>query len=248
MRDGDLYLHFNASDCGVNGRGSHGHNDALSMELSAYGRAFIVDPGSYVYNLDRDARHMFRSTAYHSTVMVDGVEQNTTSVDLPFVIGNEAAPKVIEWKSIDTRDLVVAEHHGYRRLTHPVTHKRSVTFDKTEGYWVIDDDLVGSGEHEFTFTFHVAPELSVDEHEGTITIKDAEGRSLLIVPVGINTEAMLDDAFFSPAYGQKIPSYLLKWNVKRTLPLNVKFVLVPCLSDDNRAGRLELAHRLADNK
>ena len=47
MRYGDLYLHFNANDCGLNGRGSHGHNDALSIEVSAFGRVFIVDPGSY---------------------------------------------------------------------------------------------------------------------------------------------------------------------------------------------------------
>jgi hypothetical protein len=47
MRHDDLYLCFNASDAGINGRGSHGHNDALSVEVSAGGRAFIVDPGTY---------------------------------------------------------------------------------------------------------------------------------------------------------------------------------------------------------
>src|SRR5688500_11084890 len=35
MRHDDLYLSFNASDAGINGRGSHGHNDALSIEISA---------------------------------------------------------------------------------------------------------------------------------------------------------------------------------------------------------------------
>ncbi len=52
LRDDDLYLLFNASGCGLNGRGSHGHNDALSIEVSACGTAFIVDPGSYVYTAD----------------------------------------------------------------------------------------------------------------------------------------------------------------------------------------------------
>ena len=72
MRDGDLYLCFNASGAGINGRGSHGHNDALSIEVSAGGRAFIVDPGTYVYSADLQKRHEFRSTAYHSTVQIDG--------------------------------------------------------------------------------------------------------------------------------------------------------------------------------
>ena len=99
MRDGDLYLCFNASGAGINGRGSHGHNDALSIEVSAGGRAFIVDPGTYVYSADLAKRHEFRSTAYHSTVQIDGLEQNTIRVDTPFVIGNEAKPRVLEWKT-----------------------------------------------------------------------------------------------------------------------------------------------------
>ena len=113
MRDGDLYLCFNASDAGINGRGSHGHNDALSIEVSAGGRAFIVDPGTYVYSADLAKRHEFRSTAYHSTVQIDGKEQNTICVDMPFVIGNEAQPRVLEWKTSDEFDKVVAEHYGY---------------------------------------------------------------------------------------------------------------------------------------
>src|SRR5262249_6947156 len=52
LRADDLYLAFNAGGVGVNGRGSHGHNDALSVEVSACGTAFIVDPGSYLYTAD----------------------------------------------------------------------------------------------------------------------------------------------------------------------------------------------------
>ncbi|HEU5133144.1 MAG TPA: heparinase II/III family protein, partial [Pyrinomonadaceae bacterium] len=59
MRDGDLYLCFNASGVGINGRGSHGHNDVLSIEVSAGGCAFIVDPGTYVYSADLAKRHEF---------------------------------------------------------------------------------------------------------------------------------------------------------------------------------------------
>jgi hypothetical protein len=47
LRDRDLYLLFNASGNGLMGRGSHGHNDALSLEVSACGTSFIVDPGTY---------------------------------------------------------------------------------------------------------------------------------------------------------------------------------------------------------
>lgn len=155
MRDRDLYLCFNASGAGINGRGSHGHNDALSIEVSAGGRPFIVDPGTYVYSADLQKRHAFRSTAYHSTVQIDGKEQNTIHVDSPFVIGNEAQPRVLEWKTNDDFDKVVAEHYGY-----PVTHRRTVVFDKRERLWLIDDEFFGKGDHVYEARFHFAPGAS----------------------------------------------------------------------------------------
>jgi Heparinase II/III N-terminus/Heparinase II/III-like protein len=165
MRDRDLYLCFNASGAGINGRGSHGHNDALSIEVSAGGRPFIVDPGTYVYSADLQKRHEFRSTAYHSTVQIDGKEQNTIRVDAPFVIGNEANPRVLEWKTNGDFDKVVAEHYGYS-----VTHRRTVTFDKRERLWLIDDEFFGEGEHLYEARFHFAPgatglEVSLLNHD-----------------------------------------------------------------------------------
>ncbi|MCA1615921.1 MAG: heparinase II/III family protein, partial [Acidobacteria bacterium] len=77
LREGDLYLLLSASGAGLKGRGSHAHNDALSLEVSACGASFIADPGTFVYTADLTARHLFRSTAAHSTVETDGAEQNT---------------------------------------------------------------------------------------------------------------------------------------------------------------------------
>src|SRR2546423_11043827 len=77
LRDDDLYLLFNASDTGMNGRGSQGHNDVLSVEVSACGVPFIIDPGSYVYTANLRERHLFRSPAYHSTVQVAGERRNS---------------------------------------------------------------------------------------------------------------------------------------------------------------------------
>jgi len=152
MRDRDLYLCFNASGPGLNGRGSHGHNDALSIEVSAGGRALIVDPGTYVYSADLEKRNAFRSTAYHSTVQIDGLEQNTIDPRTPFVIGNEAKPRVLEWKTSDDFDKVVGEHYGY-----PVVHRRTIVFNKRERTWLIDDEFFGEGEHLYEVRFHFAP-------------------------------------------------------------------------------------------
>ena len=161
LRHDDLYLCFSATDAGLNGRGSHAHNDALSIEVSACGRAFLVDPGTFVYTGDLSARHKFRSTAFHSTIQVDDEEQNTTNANTPFVIGDEAHPAVTLWETGADFDRVIAEHNGYRRLPNPVTHRRTVTFNKNERWWLIDDELIGNGENNLSIRFHFDAGLDV---------------------------------------------------------------------------------------
>ncbi len=248
MRDGKLYLHFNANDCGVNGRGSHGHNDALSIEISAFGRAFIIDPGSCVYNLDREARHLFRSTAYHSTVMIDGQEQNTTNAEFPFIMGNEARPVIDEWHTSLARDRVSGEHFGYMRLPDPICHRRTVEFDKIDNYWIIEDKFTGRGKHDLTFSFHIAPHLTIENiDQATVNIRDYEGRHLYIQANNIDVKPEVMPAFVSRNYGHKESSSILNWDFTVDVPFIARFIIVPASSVENGASRLELMRRLADN-
>ena len=242
MRHDDLYLLFNASGSGVNGRGSHGHNDALSIDVSACGSDFIVDPGAYIYTGDLKERHRFRSTAYHSTVEVDEVEQNTTDAATPFLIGDEAHPRVIGWESNLDTDTITAEHNGYGRLPHPVTHRRRVLFRKRERFWTIDDTLSGEGTHDFAFRFHLAPGLEVSiRADGTVEVCDKmNGARLLILARGPAAEAVLEPRFSSQDYGSKAPSITVCWTVRSTLPVNAQFVLFPV-----RAGApVSITHEL----
>jgi hypothetical protein len=216
MRDGDLYLCFNASGSGINGRGSHGHNDVLSIEVSAGGRAFIVDPGTYVYSGDLAKRHEFRSTAYHSTVQIDGLEQNTIAVETPFVIGNEAKPRVLEWKTGDDFDKVVAEHYGY-----PVVHRRTVTFDKRARCWLIDDEFVGEGEHVYEARFHFAPLLDVYVNGASV-----EAGGLVVGLLNLEVEPVLESQPVSRDYGQMSDAVAACWRIEgRVSKLNWKISL-----------------------
>lgn len=203
MRDGDLYLCFNASDAGLNGRGSHGHNDALSIEVSAGGRAYIVDPGTYVYSADLQKRHEFRSTAYHSTVQIDGLEQNTIDLHMPFVIGNEAKPRVLEWKTSDDFDKVMAEHYGY-----PVIHRRTIVFNKRERAWVIDDEFFGEGEHLYEVRFHFAPGLDVKVRERAV-----EASGLTVSALSTDVQPVLEGQPVSREYGQMSDAVSACWRI-----------------------------------
>lgn len=224
LRDGDLYLHFNANDCGVNGRGSHAHNDAFSIEVSAFGRPFIIDPGSCVYNLDREARHLFRSTAYHSTVMIDDEEQNMTDQELPFIIGNEARPIVDRWRVSDQPNCVSGEHFGYTRLAEPIIHRRTVEFFKQDRYWLIEDKFTGKGRHKFSFSFHLAPGLGVnDVDESTVTIGDSDNRKLFLGIMDINAKHKIIPASVSRNYGHRESSSILRWEIIADAPFGIRF-------------------------
>jgi hypothetical protein len=214
MRSGELYLFFNANDVGANGRGSHAHNDALSIEICVGDEPFIVDPGSYVYNLDRSARQRFRSTAYHSTVTVDDMEQNTTHTHQPFVMGNEARPKLLSWESTDQIDRVSAEHYGYRRLSDPVTHRRTVTFDKIKREWLVEDEIMCSGEHEFGFRLHFDHGVVVScYHRTGVKAVGRSGKQLLIEALDEVGTPGFESAFVSRGYGHRARSIVACWKV-----------------------------------
>ncbi|MDT5060717.1 MAG: hypothetical protein QOH63_1176 [Acidobacteriota bacterium] len=242
LREADLYLLFNASGNGLFGRGSHGHNDALSLEVSACGTNFIVDPGTYVYTADLRERQLFRSTAYHSTVEVDGVEQNSTDVALPFIIGDEAHPRVLSWESGRERDTIVAEHDGYKRLAQPVTHRRTVRFLKRERLWIIEDSLSGEGEHSFHFRFHFAEglETSVYAHGIALACDKMTGARLYVVALDSSDVPELEPRFMSRDYGAKSASVSACWKIRATVPLVLRYALVPACASENEEERLSL--------
>jgi Heparinase II/III-like protein/Heparinase II/III N-terminus len=229
LTEDDLYLSFNTTDAGIHGRGSHGHNDALSIEVSACGTSFIVDPGTYVYTANHEERHLFRSTAYHSSLEIDGEEQNTIDRKIPFVIGNEAKPSLLSWQSDDRMDRVSAEHYGYRRLSQPVTHRRTITFNKQQRWWLIEDELDGAGEHEIVIRFHLNSGLDVGSHSaGKVWVKDLKnGAGLLIGPLDIEQSPELESQFTSVNYLEKTPSTTIRWALHRETPCKFRWALIP---------------------
>jgi hypothetical protein len=246
LRKDDLYLLFNASGAGRKGRGSHAHNDALSVEVSACGCPFIVDPGTYVYTADLHERALFRSTAYHSTIQLDGVEQNTTRESVPFVIGDEAHPKVLLWETGPESDHVVAEHTGYQRLANGVRHRRSVKFFKKDRWWLIEDELLGKGEHAIAARFHFNASLDIAiDSEGLVSAREnTTGSQLLVRSRGLSQQPVLERIFSSRHYGSKSPSVSVCWTFERDAPTKLMWALVPVCAGENEEERLAIVSSL----
>jgi uncharacterized heparinase superfamily protein len=131
----------------------HGHADILGLQCVAFGQPFIADPGTHCYSGDSKWRDFFRSTAAHSTVVVDGASQAEATG--PFGWQRHPRVRLREWHSTSDFDFVDAEHDGYTALPDPVTHRRRVIFVKP-GYWIVVDDLAGRLRHQIDLTFQFA--------------------------------------------------------------------------------------------
>ena len=240
MRQSDLYLLVNTSGAGLRGRGSHGHNDALSVEVSACGTSFLVDPGTYFYKPNLHERHLFRSTAYHSTVEVDGLEQNTTNESTPFVIGDEARGQVLSWETHSDHDLIIAKHRGYERFANGVTHQRAVEFKKKDRFWIIEDSFAGRGQHVFRFRFHFAPGLDIRViSDGRVEALEPDSNAKLVLLTYSTETPVLEQVYSSRDYGEKRPSISVCWSVAATPPVRRWWVLVPLCHGEDRDQQIE---------
>jgi hypothetical protein len=226
---GPLYAIIDCGDHGTGGRGSHAHSDALSLEVFALDRTFLRDPGTYVYTANEDDRNLFRSTAYHNTVRIDGEEISETREGWPFVFAANVRPKVNRWQSDSERDVLDAEHYAYQRLASPVTHRRIVTLDKRQGYWTIEDTFTGEGRHlfEFFFNFDAGLDVTIDANNRA-TVRDEGAAALTIAPASNHhLEAQIEPRWVSPAYGTRMRSSAIIYRLNIESPFESAMLLIP---------------------
>ena len=227
-RQGPLYAIVDCGDHGVIGRGSHAHADALSLEVFAYGRTFLRDPGTFVYTASERWRNLFRSTAYHNTVRVDEKDISSISEGHMFALGPNLKPVVNHWESTDERDLLDAEHHGYVNGVTPVVHRRLVTFDKSEGYWMVEDRLTGKGSHLLEFFFNFDAELDIEIESSLRAIARSEQAELAIVPLSDHPfEMREEERWVSLSYGTRARASAIIYSLRTLLPFENIFLLIP---------------------
>jgi len=233
MRAQKDYVLFNCGPVGTRGVGNHKHNDLLAIEVHLGGEDILVDPGSYLYTSDPEARNAFRGTAAHNTVMVDGIEQNRFVPKQLFCLQPDAHPRVLVWETGTTRDSVVAEHNGYARCADPVVHRRTVTLERSNGHIEVLDSFLnpagGSGTHEFIWTFTFAQGCSVQPITNGWMIHTSCQCVQLSTP-DLHSEkdllpldTIIEQGWVSPRYGvrEKVP--MLRWLWRGPIPLTVRF-------------------------
>jgi hypothetical protein len=237
MRNQDFYLMVDAGAAGQDGAGGHAHNDTLSITLSAYGRTFLIDPGSYLYSSDPVIRNKFRSTAYHNTLQVGNEEINRIPDNSLFRLTEDAHVTVHHWISQPAYDLFDASHTGYARLKPGLIHRRQIWFDKAARLWVLHDQLRPASEAEgesrreveVSLWFHFGPmPIRVDRTNNAVRTEYEQGANLIILPLGdFPLKLSLEDGWHSPRYGVREKSPVVKFSASVKLPADLVVMLYP---------------------
>ncbi len=185
-------------DCGPLGFGSiaaHGHADCLSFTLTADGRDYFVDPGTYIYIADDPYRNYFRSTRAHNTIRIDQRDQSEMAG--PFLWKHKAQAHPESYHSDQIHDCVEGWHDGYHILSDPVTHHRKIDLQKENELVIITDRLEMNRSHRIEQYFHLSPNC---------TIELLESNRWKITNERKNIELLLDDRFEGNVYhGQESP-------------------------------------------
>jgi hypothetical protein len=210
-----------AIDAGPQGTqsGGHGHADALSICLQGQ-HPLLIDPGTYTYA--GGERDLYRGTAMHNTLRVDGLDQAEPAG--PFAWKRLTQTRVEQWIQGPGFDLLVASHDGYQRLAQPVMHRRCVISLKN-GLYLVRDVVQGQGRHRLDISWHLGQDLHV-VGENLFRVKGASQGLALLPAQGHGWAEEVRKEAWSPAYGQKAPMTVLNFGTTAEMPAEFAVMLV----------------------
>jgi hypothetical protein len=238
-------LIFDTGPLGCPVSSGHGHADLLSIQCSAFGQRYLMDAGTGCYTADREVRDFFRSTAAHSTVLIDGRGQAETGG--PFGWQRRCSARLLRWSSDDVFAFAEAEHDGYRALPDPVSHRRRVMFIKPR-YWVVVDDLAGTANHDVEVRFQFAPmDVRIESTGWMRATPDGRHALLLRSFASAPLEGQLRkgrrapmEGWISPRYGEIEPAPVAVFATNTQLPLRVVTLLWPVENAQDEPPRLSI--------
>lgn len=237
LRQGDAWLCLGSGPNGQGGTGGHAHNDKNSVELSFGDFDVLVDRGTFVYARDPAERDTRRSTAAHSTVQVDALEQNRILPGRLFALPDTAHARVLRLERREGFEQAAAEHRGYAAAG--IVHRRIAALREDCAAFV--DELRGHGHHLFDARWFVPHESAVvrpataeerarleELHERGLSFGyDVErcvevgGKALFAFGATLPWSLRVEKTDVSPGYAEKTPARCLALRLKGRAPLRL---------------------------
>ena len=219
--------------------GTHGHSDLLTFGLAAGGDTLLTDIGSYTYTGSKPWHDYFRSARGHNVLLVDTQDQSVLTTF--WALRERARPHDVQWRFSAEADLVTGAHDGYRRLSSPVLHRRSLLLLRAERRLIIRDDLEGEGRHAVEALFHAMPAVrflptghpdswKIAGRQGAVTMtllaeSLRDGRPLPLAGRVASGETDPIDGWYAEDYGSKAPAPVLHVSCEGACPIRLYTVL-----------------------
>lgn len=213
LRNDRVYCCIRCGELSFRGEGVHSHNDQLSIELNVDGEDFIVDPGSYVYTADYNMRNLFRSTAMHNTVQVNGQEQNVFEENNLFYMKEQSFARSLMYN----KSFFEGEHIGYKEKN-GVVHNRKVYLNEDR---IILKDVING--NDFTNNcglsiLNLSPNVFSDIKNGTVYLKSKQS----VISFHC-TDYEVTNGFVSNAYGEIKGNQKFNISFKESIQIEIKF-------------------------
>ncbi len=115
------------------------------------------------------------------------------------------------------------------RLLSDVKHRRAVTFHKPDRRWLIEDEIIGRGEHKLAARFHfdAGLEVSLFENNSVLACDKMSGARLLVCSLDLDQLPELEAQFTSRHYGSRDESFSACWTTKLSIPSKLRWAIVP---------------------
>ncbi len=206
LRAGEAYVLARCGDVGVDGEGTHAHNDLLAFEFAAGRQPLVIDPGSYVYSSDPAARNAFRATAAHATLRIGGAEQRPIPADGLFALP-DVPQRLVAWEPDAAGGARwVAEHEGFPALPGRTRHRRELVL-APDGALAIADTVELGAPQPLEWGFPLAPGATAAV-EGAGVVARIGAVELRIEGAGV--EWSVEPGRASPSYGVAVGSPVVR--------------------------------------
>ena len=216
---------------------AHGHADALSFALSAFGRNFLVDGGFFTYFGELEWHKYFRQEEAHNTVRVGNFRQAEYCGRLTWK--KVKSPRLLTWETNSDYDFVA----GRIDYSSEVFHERKLIYLKKK-FWLVND-FVFSNHNDVESYLHFDPEVELIHDENSKIIVASIGEVGIVIQYFYNAEIQAIKGGFVPSdgwvgqgYGIKKPAWRveLKWEKASNLYL-FPMLIVPYR---NQAAHVEI--------
>lgn len=162
--------------------GTHGHNDELALDVSAYNTYLLVDAGVSSYSEGSEFSSTRASTLYHNTIMIDNKEQVHLKDD---------APGYMDLKANRSFDFL----HAATNTAYPgFNMHRKVLFLKNK-YIIVSDFIEAPEDEEHTYTLLWHPDynenLMLDENTHMVKTEYKAKPNIKILPADTEANASI---------------------------------------------------------